>query len=113
MRTPSMVGTSILSRHVADFTWPNVQRLLTARSGRGACCAQVLGLAGNILSRRFEFQADGFAVALGRSEPLKGALHKLDVKNRSAVNVDAWCAHMPRQRHSHLGPEKQCHVVAI
>ena len=53
----------------------------------------MLGLAGNVLSRRFEFQADGFAVSLGRSEPLKGALHKLDVKNRSAVNVDAWCAH--------------------
>ena len=62
---------------------------------RGAACAQVLGLAGNVLSRRFEFQADAFAVSLGRSEPLKGALHKLDVKNRSAVNVDAWCAHQP------------------
>ena len=63
--------------------------VLTVR--RGAHALQVLGLAGNVLSRRYEFQADGFAVALGRAEPLKGALQKLDVKNRSAVNVDAWC----------------------
>ena len=56
-------------------------------------CAQVLGLLGNILSRRFEFQADGFAVSLGRSEPLKGALRKLDFKNRSAPSCSS-CYHM-------------------
>ncbi len=59
---------------------------------------QVLGLLGNILSRRFEFQADSFAVSLGRSEPLKGALRKLDAENRSAVNVDAWYS---AYHHSH------------
>jgi STE24 endopeptidase len=50
----------------------------------------VIGLLSNILSRRYEFQADGFAVSLGKAEELKHALKILDAKNRSAVNVDAW-----------------------
>ena len=44
----------------------------------------------NILSRRYEFQADNFAVKLGHAEHLKGALRKLDAKNRSAQNVDPY-----------------------
>lgn len=50
--------------------------------------SQVVGLLSNILSRRFEFQADAFAVSLGKAEELKQALKILDAKNRSAVNVD-------------------------
>ncbi|EIE26911.1 hypothetical protein COCSUDRAFT_27312 [Coccomyxa subellipsoidea C-169] len=49
---------------------------------------EVVGLLSNILSRRFEFQADAFAVSLGKAEELKQALKILDAKNRSAVNVD-------------------------
>lgn len=49
---------------------------------------QVLGLLSNIMSRRYEYQADNFAASLGHSEDLKQALRKLDAKNRSAVNVD-------------------------
>ena len=59
---------------------------------------QVLGLLANIISRRYEFQADNFAVKLGHSENLKEALRKLDAKNRSAVNVDAWYS---AYHHSH------------
>ena len=49
---------------------------------------QVVGLLTNILSRRFEFEADGFAVKLGHHQSLCRALKKLDAKNRSATNVD-------------------------
>ena len=59
---------------------------------------QVLGLLSNIMSRRYEFQADNFAASLGHSEELKQALKKLDAKNRSAVNVDAWYS---AYHHSH------------
>ena len=59
---------------------------------------QVLGLLSNIMSRRYEFQADNFAASLGHSEELKEALKKLDAKNRSAVNVDAWYS---AYHHSH------------
>jgi STE24 endopeptidase len=52
--------------------------------------AQVVSLLGNVLSRRFEFQADAFAVDLGRATDLRGALLKLDRENRSACNVDPW-----------------------
>jgi STE24 endopeptidase len=63
-----------------------------------ASVAQVVGLLTNILSRRFEFQADAFAVSLGKAEELKQALKILDAKNRSAVNVDAWYS---AYHHSH------------
>ncbi|KAK9914960.1 hypothetical protein WJX75_002949 [Coccomyxa subellipsoidea] len=59
---------------------------------------EVVGLLTNILSRRFEFQADAFAVSLGKAEELKQALKILDAKNRSAVNVDAWYS---AYHHSH------------
>lgn len=36
-----------------------------------------------VLSRRFEFQADAFAKSLGRAEPLKSALIKLNIDNLS------------------------------
>ncbi len=61
-------------------------------------CSQVLGLLSNIMSRKYEFQADNFAVSLGHTEELKQALRKLDAKNRSAVNVDAWYS---AYHHSH------------
>ncbi|CAK0780161.1 hypothetical protein CVIRNUC_004953 [Coccomyxa viridis] len=60
--------------------------------------SEVLGLLSNIMSRRYEFQADNFAASLGHSEELKQALKKLDAKNRSAVNVDAWYS---AYHHSH------------
>ena len=43
-----------------------------------------------MLSRKFEFQADNFAVELGHANELQGALRKLDAKNKSAQNVDRW-----------------------
>ena len=51
---------------------------------------QVASLLTNILSRRYEFQADDFAVGLGHAQDLKAALRKLDAKNRSAQNVDPY-----------------------
>jgi Zn-dependent protease with chaperone function len=38
--------------------------------------------------RRYEFQADAFAVDLGKGEGLKGGLLALESTNRSAANVD-------------------------
>jgi len=51
---------------------------------------QVLGLLINQLSRRYEFQADNFAVTLGHAPQLREALKKLDSNNKSAPNVDPW-----------------------
>lgn len=51
---------------------------------------QVLGLLINQLSRRYEFQADNFAVKLGHAPELREALKKLDSNNKSAPNVDKW-----------------------
>lgn len=53
-------------------------------------CLQVLGLLINQLSRRYEFQADNFAVKLGHAPELREALKKLDSNNKSAPNVDRW-----------------------
>lgn len=50
---------------------------------------EVLTWLSNVVSRRFEFQADGFGVALGRGEQLREALIILDKENKGAVNVDA------------------------
>ena len=52
----------------------------------------MVSLLTNILSRHYEFQADDFAVGLGHAQPLSGALKVLDKKNKSASNVDPWCA---------------------
>lgn len=43
---------------------------------------QVLSLLNNLVSRRFEFQADGFAQSLGKAEPLKQSLLVLDKENK-------------------------------
>ncbi|KAK9831266.1 hypothetical protein WJX74_009873 [Apatococcus lobatus] len=51
---------------------------------------EVIGFFNNMLSRKFEFQADNFAVELGHASELQGALRKLDAKNKSAQNVDHW-----------------------
>lgn len=37
---------------------------------------------------RYEFQADAFAVRLGKGDGLKGGLLSLESTNRSAPNVD-------------------------
>jgi STE24 endopeptidase len=49
---------------------------------------QVLGLLSNIVSRRFEFQADAFGAGLGKGGALKEALCALDKENKGAVNTD-------------------------
>ncbi|KAL3150901.1 hypothetical protein ABBQ32_000651 [Trebouxia sp. C0010 RCD-2024] len=51
---------------------------------------EVIGLLINQLSRRYEFQADKFAVKLGHAPELREALKKLDSNNKSAPNVDPW-----------------------
>lgn len=61
-----------------------------ASSSEPGAVPQVVSLLANILSRRFEFQADAFAVGLGRAAPLRKALMKLDQSNKSACNVDPW-----------------------
>jgi STE24 endopeptidase len=49
---------------------------------------EVLNLAMNIISRKFEFQADGFGVSLGYGNDLKQALCILDKENKGPPNVD-------------------------
>jgi STE24 endopeptidase len=50
---------------------------------------QVLGLLSNVVSRAFEFQADAFAVGLGKGTELRGALCALDKENKGAVCTDS------------------------
>ena len=42
----------------------------------------------NILSRKFEFEADAFAVRLGYSKELAKSLIKLQVQNLSSMDAD-------------------------
>eukprot|EP00210_Caulerpa_lentillifera_P004288 g4091.t1 len=51
---------------------------------------EVVDFATNMVSRRFEFQADAFAVRLGMGSDLRNALIGLEHKNKSALNVDKW-----------------------
>eukprot|EP00798_Chlamydomonas_sp_ICE-L_P014243 gene14243-20215_t len=51
---------------------------------------EVISLFQNVVSRRFEFQADGFATGLGLGKDLRQALLKLEEENKSAMNVDPW-----------------------
>lgn len=48
----------------------------------------VIKLLMNILSRRFEFQADDFARGLGYEEPLARSLIKLQIQNLSTMDAD-------------------------
>ncbi|PLB34415.1 zinc metalloprotease [Aspergillus candidus] len=48
----------------------------------------VVKLLMNILSRRFEFQADAFAVQLGYSKELASSLLKLQIQNLSTMDAD-------------------------
>ena len=49
---------------------------------------EALGLLQNLVSRRFEYQADNFAVEQGYAEDLKGALCILDKSNKGPPNTD-------------------------
>ena len=49
---------------------------------------EVLGLLQNVVSRKFEFQADNFGVSLGWGKDLKTALCVLDKENKGPPNVD-------------------------
>jgi STE24 endopeptidase len=49
---------------------------------------EVIGFLQNLVSRKFEFQADGFAVGLGHGEHLSGALLRLEEENKGAMHVD-------------------------
>lgn len=48
----------------------------------------VVKLLMNILSRKFEFEADAFAVGLGYSEQLAQSLLKLQIQNLSTMDAD-------------------------
>jgi len=49
---------------------------------------EVLNLCMNIVSRKFEFEADGFGVSLGYGNELKQALCRLDKENKGPPYVD-------------------------
>lgn len=48
----------------------------------------VIKLLMNVLSRRYEFQADAFAQGLGYSEDLARSLIKLQIQNLSTMDAD-------------------------
>lgn len=50
----------------------------------------VVGFLFNMLSRRYEFQADAFAVELKYGKELKGGLIRLQEENKSPSNIDPW-----------------------
>lgn len=49
---------------------------------------EVVHYASNVVSRSFEFQADGFAVSLGHGGSLRTALLKMEEENKASMNVD-------------------------
>ncbi|KHN29321.1 CAAX prenyl protease 1 like [Glycine soja] len=51
---------------------------------------QLVSFGLNLVSRSFEFQADGFAKKLGYASGLRGGLVKLQEENLSAMNTDPW-----------------------
>lgn len=51
---------------------------------------EIIGLTMNMLSRKFEFEADAFAVSLGHAAQLKEGLIVLQQENKSALRVDPW-----------------------
>jgi len=50
----------------------------------------VVSLLFNLLSRRFEFQADGFACKLDHGRALRAGLVRLQEENKSSPNIDSW-----------------------
>ena len=59
---------------------------------------ELLGLASNVVSRAFEFQADRFGVGLGHGRALREALLTLDRENKGAPHVDSFYS---AYHHSH------------
>ena len=51
---------------------------------------QVIHFLTNLLSRKYEFQADAFAVRMGKAADLKAGLLKLNHKNKSSPHSDPW-----------------------
>ncbi|EFJ52686.1 hypothetical protein VOLCADRAFT_78672 [Volvox carteri f. nagariensis] len=51
---------------------------------------EVIHYASNVVSRRFEFQADAFAVHTGHGTELRSALLKMEEENKGAMHVDPW-----------------------
>lgn len=49
---------------------------------------QVIRYLTNVMSRTFEFQADGFAAGLGHGSDLRSALLKMEEENLSSMHVD-------------------------
>eukprot|EP01006_Ploeotia_vitrea_P050005 TRINITY_DN67399_c6_g4_i1.p1 TRINITY_DN67399_c6_g4~~TRINITY_DN67399_c6_g4_i1.p1 ORF type:complete len:434 (-),score=54.27 TRINITY_DN67399_c6_g4_i1:251-1552(-) len=69
-RKPTMIGLVLFMM----FVWSPVETLLNFLM--------------HILSRKFEYQADGFSVALGYADPLKAALIKLNIENKGSLDPD-------------------------
>lgn len=61
-----------------------------------------------VLSRRFEFQADDFAVKMDHSEPLCRALKKLEVDNMSYPYSDYLYS---KYHHSHPTLLERLHTI--
>jgi STE24 endopeptidase len=51
---------------------------------------QFISLCMTMLSRRFEFQADGFAASMGRADALCSGLFQIHEENKGDLNPDPW-----------------------
>lgn len=51
---------------------------------------QVIRCLTNLVSRRFEFQADSFAIQQGKGADLRAALLALEKTNKASMNTDPW-----------------------
>ncbi|GFR42647.1 hypothetical protein Agub_g3584 [Astrephomene gubernaculifera] len=51
---------------------------------------EVIQYGSNVVSRMFEFQADGFAVRTGHGPHLRSALLRMEEENKGAMHVDPW-----------------------
>jgi STE24 endopeptidase len=54
--------------------------------------SQAVSFCMHALSRRFEFQADAYAAAMGKGVDLKAALAVLQRENKAPLHVDPWYA---------------------
>lgn len=71
---------------------------------------EFLGLAQNMVSRLFEFQADAFGVKLGKSKDLMDALCILDKENKGPPNVDSWYS---TYHHSHPPLYQRLRAISV
>ena len=92
MTIPAVVKPTLLPElfpFIADHSVTSFESLILAMVLAGAV-SPLLGLLGNALSRRHEFQADAFARRMVGAAPMVSALTRLARDNASTLTPDPW-----------------------